>query len=129
MSWAAAGADEAEFRRRADVGEDTLVAARLVRDADPPAVEDETQAQTRPFTGRDDTAHILLDLHRVGRGGEAELSGEPRDVRVHGKSRHPERDSEHHVGGLAPHATKLHQVLHPCWHLAVMQPYEVLAHL
>ena len=28
--------------------------------------------------GRDDAAHVLLDLHRVGRGGEAELPGEAR---------------------------------------------------
>src|ERR1700688_4928085 len=129
MSWGAAGRGETELRRRADVGEDTLVAAWLVRDADPPAVEDETQAQRCPFAGRDDAAHVLLDLHRVGRSRQAELPGEARHVRVDGESRHRERDSEHHVGGLAAHATKLHQVLHPWRHLAVMKTNEVLAHL
>src|SRR4029077_12599143 len=66
MSRGRLGLGETQFRRRADVGEHTYVASRLVGDADPSPVQDEPQAQTGPFAGRDDAAHVVLDLHRIG---------------------------------------------------------------
>src|SRR4029077_8635696 len=124
MSRGGPGPRETELRRRTDVSEHTHVAAWRVRDADASTVQVQTEAQTGPFARRDDAAHVVLDLHRIGCRRESELLREPRHVRVHSKSRHAECDTEHHVGGLASDPAELNQILHPRRHLAVVTQHK-----
>jgi hypothetical protein len=67
-------------------GEDAHVAARAARDAHLAAVLDEAQRQQPPFVGRHDRVEVAFDLHCVGLVRQFQQIGQPRDVRVDGKT-------------------------------------------
>src|SRR5437762_6085428 len=106
-------------RRRAEVVEHTLRAARRPGEADPAAVQDEAQAEAGPLLRRQHLRHLGFDFHRIAAFGQTEPSRQPFDVGVDREPRDAEGDAEHDVGGLATDARQRHEVFDPGWHLPV----------
>ncbi len=82
-------------RRRADPGERALAARgrRASHTRRPCSI---SRSEKSPHSGgRHDPAEVVLDLHRIGLGGELQPRREPRDVRVDGQTRLVEPDRTH----------------------------------
>ena len=107
VAWRLRGRSQTEFRRRADVGEDALVAAWPVRDAHPPP----WRMRRRLRLVHSLAGTMLHTSSSIFTGSVAEVRleqpREPRHMRVHRESGHAERHTEHHVRRLAPHAAEL----------------------
>src|SRR6266852_502201 len=104
-------------RRGAVVVEQADVAAGLSRLAHRTAVQDEPETQRPPFRGRHQPPHLVLDLHRIGRGREAQPAEEPADVGVDRQPGRVEGDAAHDVARLAADAGEGDEVVERARHL------------
>jgi len=78
-------------------------------------------AEVDPALLRQNRHQVALDLDRILLAGQTEALGDPGHVGIH---HHPRGDAEHgpehHVGGLAADAGKLHQTLQVARDLALV---------
>ena len=77
-----AGVAGSEPRRRAEVLEHAVLAARASRVADPPAVPDQQVREPVPVGARDDPLQVALDLDGILLARQPESLREPAHVRV-----------------------------------------------
>ena len=96
---------------RAVGGERAGAAGGLAGVAHPPAVEDHLVRHDRPVALGHQRADGVLDLDRILLRRPAPAAHEPAEVRVDGDAGDVERVAEDHVGGLAPDAGQLDQLL------------------
>ncbi len=73
-------------------------------DADPPAVQDQPQAERSPLGAGQEGGDVGLDADGVGGVGEPEQPGQPGHVGVDRQPGQSEADAAHHVRRLAAHA-------------------------
>src|SRR5919201_2719789 len=79
-AWHRIGASDTA--RRAQVGQDALLAERAAGDADSPTVPDQEVREAAPLLARDELLEVELALHRVVLLRQAEPLREPPHVRV-----------------------------------------------
>jgi hypothetical protein len=83
-------------------------------------VEDHPMRQHRPVAPFEQRPDGVLDLDRVGFGGQLPAVHQPLKMGVDGYPGHVEGVAEDDVGGLAADPGQAHQVVQPAGHLAVV---------
>src|SRR3989304_8175556 len=97
---------------RADRGKTAAAAPGQACDADPATVPAQPGGELPPLFFRPRRGEILLDPGRVLRTGEPQPKGDPRDVRVHGKSVRLKTGAEDDRRRLSSHAGQRRKLFH-----------------
>src|SRR5712692_1383623 len=115
----ASGCWSSDTRRRAEVVEHALLAARQTREADTAAVPDQKVREAAPVLTRHELHQVALDLHRILLLGEAEPLREPAHVRVDHDALRLADLCRHHVGRLTRYAGEPDELLQSAGNLPV----------
>src|SRR4051812_38050561 len=113
-------------RRRAEVAEHAVFAARRAGDAHAAAVPDQEVREDAPVLARDEPLDVAFDLHRVVLLRQAEPLRKAADVRVHDDSLRIAELGRDDVRGLARDSGQLDELLEPPRHPAVVHLEQAL---
>src|SRR6202046_979303 len=99
--------------RVADIFQRAIDAFGFAGDAELASVPDDLVSEENPFLAWNNAHQVLLDLLRVGIGGEFETAGDAVDVSVNDYPfSYFEPRAQDDVGGLASHARQGEKVVH-----------------